>query len=436
MKSPVESLPVELFDMIAADFTLSEYQSLRLASPRLHQLVHAKFVRLAFSEQSTTLSSSSLDRLIKVSNHRALRDAVRILHIRLLNQHEYANLSAISRVGRFPPPKRFPRVSGVRDSNVSDEAATYAYVLQNERPVRLYDGLLKALKGLSQMKMIYFSMKPSASSVREPNETPHQLFRNRCFEAVIHAVTRSKIKLQEFSMARRKGRKILYKQVDLSFLAFQLDPSSLQAVRQCFSNLQSLTLSIMTGHDKPRPDTWANGICRFIAAATKLKKLTLSLDRVNAKQSSSQFGCILVKSLTTLCRLLDLETLEIMNCALDGKELIDFIRVHSFSLRCVFLSHVQLLTNRWCSIGEALVACQRLECFRLVGFEDPRTSVSVESRIQSQPQIVWDARKNHQSLSDWFHGQFGMDGSEEGSINSPATNNSLHAQTDMDDNHH
>ncbi|EMD60641.1 hypothetical protein GGP41_000946 [Bipolaris sorokiniana] len=409
MKSPLESLPVELFDMIAADFSLPEYRSLRLVSQQLYQFVHEKFARLAFSEQVTTLSPSSLDRLSKVSSHQGLRDAVKTLHIRLLNDEEYANLNAISRVGRFPPPKRFPRVLGVRDNNVNDEAATYAYVLHNERPSRLYDGLLKVLKGLPQLKTIKLSMKPSASYIWECNETPHSLFRSKCFEVVIYAITHSKIKLEEFSMARRKSRNILYKPVDLSFLAFQLAPPSLQALQHCFSNLQSLTLSIMTGYDVPRPDGWTRSICGFIAAAPNLKKLTLSLDRVSAKWPSSSFGGIVVKSLATSCRLPCLETLEVLNCEPHVKDLADLIRTYSSSLQCIVLSHIQLSTDKWCPIEDALKVCHELVYFRLIACEDRWIRLSIKARINGYPDFTWDLYEDHQSASDWLRGVTGLD---------------------------
>ncbi|EMD90201.1 hypothetical protein COCC4DRAFT_127593 [Bipolaris maydis ATCC 48331] len=409
MKSPLESLPVELFDMIAADFSLPEYQSLRLASQQLYQFVHAKFARLAFAEQVTTLSSSSLNRLSNVSSHQGLRDAVKTLHIRLLNEEEYANLNAISRVGRFPPPKRFPRVLGVRDKNVNDEAATYPYVLHNERPSRLYNGLLKVLKGLPQLKTIKLSMKPSASYIWECNETSHSLFRSKCFEVVIYAITHSNIKLEEFTMARRKGRQILYKPVDLSFLAFQLGPKSLQTLQHCFSNLQSLTLSIMTGYDAPRPDGWASSICGFIAAAPNLKKLTLGLDRVSAKWPSSSFGDIVVKSLAISCRLPRLETLEVINCASDGKDLADLIRTYSSSLQYIVLSHIQLSTDKWCPIEDALKVCHQLRYFRLVAFEDRWTRLSIKARINGRPDFVWDVYEDHQNASDWLRGVTGLD---------------------------
>lgn len=429
MLSPVESLPVELFDMISAEFSIPECQSVRLTSRQLHRLVHQSFVRLAFSEQSTTLSPSSLDRLTNVSSHRGFRDAVRCLHIRLLNHHEYANLNAISRVGRFPPPKRFPRISGVRDKNISDEATTYAYVMQNERPARLYDGLLKAIKGLRQLRTIRFSMKPPASSRLESEETSHHLFRTRCFEAVVYCITHSNIKLEEFSMGRRKGRKILYKQSDSSPLAFQLTPASLQALRRCFSNLQSLSLCILTDYNAPRPASWVKDIRDFIAAAPKLKKLTLSLDGVGVdpRSRSSQYSCAIVKSLATSCRLPDLETLEIIDCSPHGKDLIDLIQAHSSSLQCIVFSHVRLLTSKWRSTGDALKTCQRLRYFRLVACEDPWTNLPVISRIQDQPQMTWDVRKNSHSVFDWLHRLIAVDGLEDGAVNVSATPNSIHS---------
>ncbi|USP78524.1 hypothetical protein yc1106_05798 [Curvularia clavata] len=302
MLSPVESLPVELFDIISDEFSIPDCQSLRLTSRQLHRLIHAKFVRLAFCERRTTLSLSSLNRLINVSSHRDFRDAVKCLHIRLLNHHEYANLNAISRAGRFPPPKRFPRVSGIKDRHISDEAATYAYVIQNERPARLYTGLLKAMESLPQLKIIRFSMKQSASSISEHDETLYDSFRNRCFEAVVFAMSHSKIKLEEFSMGRKKGRKIMYKQLDLSFLVFQLAPASLQALQYCFSNLQSLTLSIMISYNIPHPNSWAKSICDFINTAPRLTKLTLSLDRVanNSLIAFYEYSCVMHRNVDVI----------------------------------------------------------------------------------------------------------------------------------------
>lgn len=398
MTSPMESLPVELFDMIAAHLSLSEHQTLRLTSRRLHHLVHTKFVWLAFSEQSTTLGPSSLDRLIKVSSHQGFREAVKILHIRLLNQEEYEILNTIKRVGRFPPPKRFPRTSGIKDKHIFDEATTFDYVMKNEHPTRLYDGLTRVLKNLPRLKSVSFSAKTSAPSVWELGAEADHVFRSRCFEAVTHAITHSRVKLDEFSMARRKRRRIFYKQADVSFVAFHLGPQ-LQALQLCFSNLQSLTLSIITGYGAPRPDGWTNRICGFIAAAPKLKNLTLSLDRIDRL---SQYSCATVTCLAASCRLSYLEKFELVNCAAHGKDLIELIRAHSSSLRHIVVSNIRLVTSKWCLTLDAVKTCPQLKYLQLVALEDRWTRITTGRQYQDRVQLAWDVRKDNQNISDWL----------------------------------
>lgn len=399
MTSHLESLPVELFDCVAHHLRLPAHQSLRLSSRRLHQLIHATFVHQAFSEQSTTLGPSSLDRLVHVSRHHHLRDAVKVLHITLLNQDEYANLNAIKRVGRFPPPKRFPRVLGIKDKHVNDEATTLSYVMKNERPARLYDGLLKALRGLPRLRSIFFSAKTSAPSVWGPNAAADHLFRTRCFEALIYAITHSNIKLEEFGMARRKRHNTSYKQADLSFLAFQLDAHSFEALRRCFFDLQSLKLSAISGYGTPRSDAWFKGICAFIMAAPRLRKLSLSLDR---HDHLSPFSSKVVSSLASICRLPELETFELVNCTCHGKDVADLIRAHSSSLRHVAFSDICLVVSTAHFTWNALKDCRALKTLRLVAIKDSSAPQSL-ARFQDRPQMTWDGRK-HMNLSDWLRG--------------------------------
>lgn len=405
MTSHLESLPVELFDCIAHHLTSAAHQSLRLSSRRLHQLIHKTFVQQAFAEQSTTLGSWSLDRLVHISRRHHLSDAVKVLHIRLLNQDEYANLNAIKRVGRFPPPKRFPRVPGVRDKHVNDEATTLSYVMQHERPTRLYDGLLEALRGLPRLKTICFSAKTSAPSVWGPNAAADHLFRTRCFEALVYAITRSNIKLEGFSMARRKRHNTCHKQADLSFLTFQLDPHSIESLRHCFSNLQSLKLSAISGYGTPRSDGWFKGICAFIMAAPRLKKLSLSLDR---HDKLSPFSSKVVSSLATICRLIELETFELVGCTANGKDVVDLIRAHSSSLHHVILSDICLVTSTWPFVWDALRVCQGLKSLRLIEMKDSSPPESFPRRFQNRLQLTWDVRKNR-NLSDWLLGLVASD---------------------------
>jgi hypothetical protein len=88
MLSPIERLPVEVFDIIAANLHLPEFQNLRYASRQLHLFVYSSF-KHCFSDQTTTLGPSSIDRLVKIASHDHLRHAVKALHIRPLSHRDY-----------------------------------------------------------------------------------------------------------------------------------------------------------------------------------------------------------------------------------------------------------------------------------------------------------------------------------------------------------
>jgi hypothetical protein len=125
MASPIECLPVEVFELIASDLDLPAYRNLRLSSRQLHTLSFSIFAKRYFGELTTTLGSPSLERLVGVSSHGYLSDFVKTLDITILSQYEYTLMSEIDRVGVFPPPKRFPRVSGVSLAYISREATLY-----------------------------------------------------------------------------------------------------------------------------------------------------------------------------------------------------------------------------------------------------------------------------------------------------------------------
>jgi hypothetical protein len=249
MLSPIERLPVEVFDIISAYLDLPAYQSLRLTSRQLHLLTFSTFVKQCFSERTTTLGSTSLGRLVETSKHDHLRSVVRALHIRLLNHRDYKTLKAISRVAIFPPPKRFPRVSGVRDEHIKDEATTYDYVVKNEYPKRILNDLARALRGCNNLKVIRFRAKnsdPDGWQATVPEGD--QLFRAKCFQVVLDAVVESGIQLEEFSMAKGKRTTAFYKSANTPYSALQLSPPSLRGLQHCssFSHCQFFPMTIKT----------------------------------------------------------------------------------------------------------------------------------------------------------------------------------------------
>jgi hypothetical protein len=133
MTSPFESLPAEVFDVIAAHLHLTEYQTLRLSSRQLHLLSLSTFTKKYFAKLITTLGSPSLDRLVNVASNSHLSKFVTTLDIRLLNHCDYKDLTKIARIGIFPPPKRFPKVSGVKSEHLVHESTLYEDVLANKQ---------------------------------------------------------------------------------------------------------------------------------------------------------------------------------------------------------------------------------------------------------------------------------------------------------------
>lgn len=133
MTSLFERLPAEVFDMIAAYLDLSAYQTLRLTSQRLHLLSLSTFTTSYFAKLITTLGSPSLHRLVDVASHGHLSRSVTTLEIRLLNHRDYKDLAKIARIGIFPPPKRFPKVSCVRTQDIVRESTLYDDVLANRQ---------------------------------------------------------------------------------------------------------------------------------------------------------------------------------------------------------------------------------------------------------------------------------------------------------------
>lgn len=401
MSSPIERLPVEIFELVATNLSLPSYKTLRLSSRRLRLLVHATFTKEAFSELNTTLGSWSIDHLINVSSHPQLRDAVKAIHVRLLTQLDYETLTSITRLGIFPPPKRFRRVSGVRDEHITHEAATYDYITGSEHPQRLYDGLVQAFRGFPNLKVVRIRAK-SYEPFQWRNNMPEgdQLFRARCFQAVLDAIIGSETKLEEFTMTKAGPNATPNKGVHLSCSGFKIPPQKRQALQDCFSHLQSLTVSVDASYstDKRLPG-WEHAVANFIATAPNLRNLTLSLGR---DLCLSHHGIPVIRSLASSCRLRELEQFRLHNVALHGDDLAAFIRAHAGTLEKVVLSDIHLLCGDWSLMLNVLKACERLKTLRLFALHGEKAPEKFKRRYMytSRPSITLDAQKNERLMSD------------------------------------
>jgi hypothetical protein len=365
MTSHIERLPVELFELIAACLDLSSYKSLRLASKKTRFLIHSRFVEHAFSRLKTTLGSPSLDRLVNVARLPYLRGAVKVLQIQLLTSNDYHALAAISRVGRYPPPKRFPRIPGIQDRHIKEESATFEYVVKSKYPTRLFDDLVRALRGFTSLTVVHFHPRESQLTRRRDLvlEDDH-LFRSRCFEVVIDAIVHSHVRLSELRMAKCRRGSALHKEAILPLSALQIPAQTLQALQYCFSNLQVLTISALTVYeDVSGIPGWQKGIANILATAPKLKSLTLSLDRSNYVVS-------IIENMVSSCAPLELEALQLLFCAVRADDLVTIIRSQSATLQRVLFSDLRLSNGNWSSILLALKECEKLEHLRLCSQSD------------------------------------------------------------------
>lgn len=333
MSVPFERLPVEVFDIIAAYLDLPEYQALRLASQRLHLLSLSTFTKEYFTKLITTLGSPSLDRLVHVASHCHLSKFVTALEIRLLNHRDYKDLTKIARIGIFPPPKRFTKVSCIKSEHIAQESTLYDDVLHNRQPKCISEPLVRGLRRFVNLKGIRFrahQIEPFgwlAGAMPEGD----QVFRSRCLRAVLDAVVKSGVELESFSMGKEKGSISLSKCANVPYPALQLPVEYLQRLNACFSTLVSLTLSIVAEHGAHhRLPGWENGVSHFISSAPNLKHLTLSLDR---KFHVSQYGARIIRSLSDSTHLENLESLHLCNTTMHESDLAKFIKTHASTLQ-------------------------------------------------------------------------------------------------------
>lgn len=378
--SYLERLPVEVFEIITLDLDLPAYRNLRLTSRQLHLLSLSTFSKRYFAELTTTLGSSSLDRLVNIADRQYLSNAVSTLDIKILNHRDYKILTHINRVGIFPPPKRFQNISSIKAANISQESTLYDDVSSRDYPKCIVDRLTRALRGLHSLKTIRFRAHRS-----DPYEWRHdgmpkgdQNFRSKCFQAVFDAIIKSEIQLDEFSMAKGKRGTKLGKSVNIPYPTLQLSLGVLPAVQYCFTHLKALTLSINSAcNGDSRTPGWENGISHLIACAPALKSLALSLD---SHGQPSSYSAAVMRSLASSCQIDHLEAFHLYNCQLHGTDLATFTNTHATTLRQITLSGIRLVTGTWPSFWTLLKDVENLQKLRLAALEGTQNPVIFRRR--------------------------------------------------------
>jgi hypothetical protein len=275
-------------------------------------------------------------------------------------------------------------VPGIQDRHINDEATTFKYVMESKYPKRLYDGLVRALRGFTNLEAIHFYPRnDQPTGCRSLISEDDRLFRSRCFQVVVDAIVQSDIRLLEFRMAKCKRGTALHKEATLPFSVLHMPAQSLQALYHRFSHLQTLTISVLTVYeDVSRVSGWQSRIAGIVATAPRLKSLTLSLDR-------SAYVASAIRNLASSCRFPELEVFQLMFCALHGDDLATIIRNHSATLRRALFSDLRLVTGSWPSILHALKECKKLEHLRL-------SSLSEEKH----PIQRLDVRRENRAMTD------------------------------------
>lgn len=399
MTSPLECLPAEVFNIIAACLDLPEYQTLRLTSQRLHLLSLSTFKKKYFTKVITTLGSPSLDRLLHVANHLHLSSSVTTVEIRLLNHRDYKDLTKIARIGIFPPPKRFPRVSCVRTEDIVRESTLYDDVLANRQAKCITERLARALQGFDNLTTLRFrthQIEPlgwKTMAVPEGDE----VFRARCLRAVLDALLKSNTSLQTLTMGKEKPH-TLSKPANIPYPAINLSIEYLQRLRPLFSTLHSLTLSIVSAHNAHhRLPGWENGLSRFISSAPHLTHLTLSLDR---KTQVSEYSARIIRSLSDALLLPNLQTLHLCNTTLHESDLAKLLKTHAETLQRVNIANVCLLTGSWVVLLTALRVLEGLQMVRLAHVEGAGSPVVFRARDRKKRKMTLDASREGREVGE------------------------------------
>jgi hypothetical protein len=400
MTASIERLPAEVFDIIALDIDLAAYKHLRLTSRQLHSLSLSTFAKRYFTEIATTLSSPSLDRLTHVSNHGSFGNAVSLLTVKLLNNRDYKVLTNICDVGIFPPPKRFPNVSGVKTAHIRDEVTSYNDIVFGDRLRHITDLLVRAMRSLVKLKAVRFRAvhNESIEWERVGASENNQVYRTRCFRAVIDAIIQSRIELEEFSMAQRKSSTTLCKQADIQCRVLQVFPLSFALLQHSFLHLHSLTLAFVTNlGDYPGTPVTGGDMALFISCAPNLRNLALSFDR---KRNISQQSAVIFHDLATTCRITNLESFHLLNCSLREGDLDRFVTTHSATLRSLIINNVRQSSTNWVAFWIFLKSATDLRSLRLGWLYEDSVLIMLHWRKKMRIDFKLDTASLGRSMCD------------------------------------
>ncbi|KAI8936643.1 hypothetical protein NX059_007042 [Plenodomus lindquistii] len=368
--SPLASLPVELFDLIAAHLDPVTFKTLRLCSRRLNSLSLDPFAKRYFSRVTTTLGSSSLDRLVHIAKHHHFSKAVTALHVRFLYYADYCDLETIARLRIYPPPKRFALalMPGITSKNIPTESTLYKDVCGDAYPNCIVERLGRALKSFANVKTVRFYTRLSQNG-DDPGPCHHDdTFRNKCFQAVITAMVDSEINLCELSVSKGSRTRPLHRCLRLPYTAISFPPKTLQGLLPRLSTLNSLTLAIDSAYPgSSRDGGWDRTLAKLIAMTPSIANLTLSLDHCN---NISHYSTAMLQSLTPYCRRLSLASLVLSNCMTDEETLATLLLAQKPSLCQLDLSGIKLCSGSWSSVLLSCKSMEKLERIRLAMLKD------------------------------------------------------------------
>jgi hypothetical protein len=398
MTSKIERLPQELVDLVVVYLSLGDRQTLRLASKQLCSLTLTAFSDTYFSRRVTTLGVPSLSRLVQASTHPHFSACVSLLDIKLLNYEDYGNLRKIDRVGIYPPPKRFPKVPQVKIEHVSEECKLLDYMRTHQDPKAVVHPLARALKGLRNVKAIRLRVNGLTlygNPYIDAEDEVYQSFLSTCFKAVLDAIIRSGVRLQEFTLVKGNTVRPLNKSANLDYSAFNFPFPFLSSLTPAFSSLKSLRLSIRTYHNgNSRIAGWENGVSKFIAAASSLEELTICLQ---ATDSKPWFRAAVMHALCRTVKLPMLKSLQLYGCVVDELDLVALIKTHSSSLRRLLISDTELRSGTWLSVMSTFMKDLDLDYLRLQYLQQgaaPRVIRWYEDDVKNTSKLTVDARKS------------------------------------------
>ncbi|KAF2686151.1 hypothetical protein K458DRAFT_298876 [Lentithecium fluviatile CBS 122367] len=365
MTAPIEQLPVELVDVVVKYIPLSDFQSFRLVSRQIYALTLSTFSSRYFHRRTTTLSAPSLDRLVRLSSCGCLSQSVSLLDVKLLNHDDYRNLQKISRVGLFPPPKRFQQVANIKPRDISQEHALFDYMRANEDPKDLIKSLSQALAHLPQLRAVRLRVNgvTLGNSRFDDEEEDYQEFFLACFKSVLNAIVKSGIKLHDFSVIKGTNMRPSTKSANLIYPAFDLSFSFLHSLGKTFTSLRNLSLSICTDwNGNARVPGWQNGMSKFISTASGLEELTLCFQ---ARDKEPSFRAAAMHSLATTLELPKLKSLQLYGCVVDEQALSTFARAHAGTIRRLTFIDALLLNGSWGALLGTFRESLSLETIRL-----------------------------------------------------------------------